>query len=225
MKFVRILLLFLFVFNHNVCNSYSQTNDYYSVLHSGVRSNTSFYPRFLALYGICIGAPYAAYSANFISDIQIKISEYNLLLFGLQLTYQQGAEYETYTNEQGKKTDKRVSDYTKYMGLSGRVGLTQLLFASRYFSLIPYFSIGFLSPIHKNYINWLHSNKEVKLKNILTIGIGVEFNILAALTLGLEYKYFYNFYNIKKDSYNQVHCVLVKMGLNFDMNWIEGLFF
>jgi len=224
MKFVRILFLFLFVFNHNVCNSYSQTNDYYNVLHSGVKPNASLYPRFLVLYGVAAGTPYSTGSVNFISDIQIKTSDYNLLLFGLQLTYQKGAEHESYTDAQGKKKSRRISDYTKYMGLSGRVGVTHLLFSSRYFSLIPYFSIGFLSPIHKNYINWLHSNKEVKLKNILTIGIGFEFNIFA-VTLGLEYKYFSNFYNIKKDSYNQVHGVLVKFGLNFDITWIEAAFF
>ena len=61
MKFVRTLLLFLFVFNYNVCNSYSQTNDYYNVLHSGVKSNKSFYPRFLALYGVYFGTSYMVF--------------------------------------------------------------------------------------------------------------------------------------------------------------------
>ena len=221
MKFLRILLLFLFVFNHNICNSYSKTNDHYNII-NGFRPKAGFYPRLLLLYGGSFGTPYMTHSVNFISDIQIRIPAYNLLLLGLQLTYQKGAEYKSYTNEQGEKIDKRISDYTQYMGLSGRVGVRPLLL--NFVSLIPYFSIGFLSPIHKNYINWLHSNKEVKLKNILTIGVGFELN-LAFFTLGLEYKYFSNFYNIKKDSYHQAHCALFKVGVNFDMHFVETAFF
>ena len=98
MKFLRILLLFLFVFNHNICNSYSKTNDHYNII-NGFRPKAGFYPRLLLLYGVSFGTPYETHSVNFISDIQIRIPAYNLLLLGLQLTYQKGAEYKSYTND------------------------------------------------------------------------------------------------------------------------------